>query len=113
MEKISIKGLDKAEVLAALHNGTQPLGMGRLQAIPEMTVEMARGYLKRGDDHAEGLQAIRDQGGIVIGHEPMYFDYLCGRPLKIDISTDEIDPRLYDRDAGEGACARAIASIRK
>lgn len=32
-EKISIKGLNKAAVLQALHNGTRPLGMGFLHDI--------------------------------------------------------------------------------
>ena len=39
------------------------------------------------------------------------FDYVCGRPLKVTIDSKEgwIDRAdLYDRDAGRGACERAI-----
>jgi hypothetical protein len=41
----------------------------------------------------------------------LYFDYVGGRPLKIDITGDELDPRLYDRDQGEGAAAMAISEL--
>jgi hypothetical protein len=111
--KIDISGIDKADLLAALHNGTRPMGMGFLQARGDMTAEDARAYLKRGDDHAEAFAEIKAKGGVVIGVEPLYFDYLCGRPLKVDIGGDTLDPRLYDRDAGEGAAARVIAKLRE
>jgi len=41
-----------------------------------------------------------------------YFDYLYGRVLKVDLSKDEFDERLYDRDCGEGAAQRAVNSAR-
>lgn len=38
-----------------------------------------------------------------------YFDWLGGRVLKADLSTyPQLDPRLYDRDNGQGAAARAL-----
>ena len=40
------------------------------------------------------------------------FDYLHGRVLKVDLSGDEFDERLYDRDCGAGAAQRAVDSIR-
>lgn len=40
--------------------------------------------------------------------ERIYFDYLQGRVMKVDLAGDELDPRLYDRDNGEGAARRAI-----
>lgn len=90
-EKISLKGLDKAKVLAALYNASQPLGMGFLHYDPaNMTVEQARTILERQTD----------------------FDYLKGRVMKVDLSGDEFDPWLYDRDNGQGAAARAVGSIR-
>lgn len=39
-----------------------------------------------------------------------YIDYCDGRGIKIDFSKDELDTRLYDRDAGEG---RGEAIIRR
>jgi len=103
MDKIDIKGIDKAELLAALHNGTRPLGLGFLHARPDMTAEDARPYLAAGDDTTR-----------MFGKVPrLYFDYLCGRPLKVDIGGDELDPRLYDRDAGQGRAAEVVAKLRE
>lgn len=89
---IDISGLDKAAVLAALYNGSRPQGMGILHfdATP-MTAEMARPFVS----------------------QRMRFDYLNGRVLKVDISGDTMDPRLYDRDLGDGAAARAVATLRR
>ncbi len=42
-----------------------------------------------------------------------YFDYLAGRVMKIDLSGDELDPRLYDRDLGQGAAERTIDALRR
>jgi hypothetical protein len=94
MEDVNIKGLDKAEVLAALHNGTQCLGMGRLHNIGTCSVEQAREDIKQ-----MGLR--------------LQFDYYHGRPLKVDISGDTFDPWLYDRDAGKGTAQRVIATLKK
>lgn len=92
---ISIAGLDKARVLKALYDNARPLGMGFLQA-------------------TEGLMSEEDAVKLVeaqAGRRGLYFDYVGGRPLKVDLSGDEFDPCLYDRDQGHGAAARAIASL--
>lgn len=40
-------------------------------------------------------------------------DYLHGRVMKINLKSDtEFDPRLYNRDLGEGAAERVIQSLR-
>lgn len=96
--EISIKGLDKAKVLAALHNGTRCLGMGFLHNIGTCSVEQAE-------------RDINDRKPL--GKCALCFDYYHGRPLKCDISGDSFDPWLYDRDAGDGAARRAIDSILK
>lgn len=90
---ISLEGLDKAAVLAGLYNASRPLGMGFLQydRVP-MTTEEAQAILKQGHT---------------------YFDYLKGRVMKIDLGGDELDPRLYDRDNGAGAAAKAIAALQR
>ena len=41
-----------------------------------------------------------------------YFDYLYGRVLKVDLSGDEFDERLYERDNGRDSAARAIAFLK-
>ena len=87
---ISLEGLNKAEVLAALYNASKPLGMGFLHYNPTpMTTEEAE----------------------VLLESRTYFDYLNGRVMKIDLSDDELDPWLYDRDNGQGAALRAIEAM--
>jgi len=87
---ISIKGR-KAAALAALYNRSKPLGMGHLHYKPEPMTE-------------EEAQKLIDDGG----SGRIYFDYLHGRVMKVDLSGDELDPWLYDRDNGVGAAERAI-----
>ena len=89
METIDISKMNKAEVLAKLYNNSQPLGMGMVHFDPTpMTTEEAQGLLDEGHT---------------------YFDYLKGRVMKIDLSTDELRSGLYDRDNGQGAAERALA----
>jgi len=91
MSKISIVGLDKAEVLAALYNAARPQGLGFLHYDPApMTHQEAEALLR----------------------QTTYFDYIKGRVLKVDLSGDEFDPSLYDRDNGQGAAERVIAALR-
>lgn len=104
MSEISIKGIDKAALLAGLYNGSRPMGMGFLQAKPgDMTIEQAREQIGIGDDGKRmfGAHSSRD----------LYFDYVWGRPLKIDISGDTMRTDLYDRDNGQGACERIVKSL--
>jgi hypothetical protein len=88
---INIKGIDKAALLAALYNEARPLGMGFLQFNPaEMTREEAARYLETST----------------------YFDYVKGRPLKVDLSGDEFRGDLYDRDQGHGHAAQIVERLR-
>jgi len=91
-ESIDISGLDKAEVLAALFNASKQQGLGRmnLSGAKPMTVEEAREFTD--------------------ANHP-YYDYLRGRVMKVDIRGSELDPRLYDRDNGQGAAARALQPL--
>ena len=89
---VDIKGLDKARVLKALYDHSHVQGSGFLQAVPDWVVTV---------EHCAGLLAKHS-----------YFDYLHGRVLKVDLSGDEFDERLYDRDCGEGAAQRAVDSVR-
>lgn len=90
---INIKGLDKAEVILALWNGSHTQGMSIIGVETfHPTISDAREWIE---------------------HNPsMDFNYLNGRVIKCDISQDEFDPRLYDRDCGDGAAAAAIDKIR-
>lgn len=85
---IELNGRNKAEVLAKLYNASRPIGLGVFQhRAVDMSVDQA--------------QAILDTG-------ETYFDYLQGRVMKIDLSSNELDPRLYDRDNGQGAAEAAL-----
>lgn len=91
---IDIKGLDKAEVLKALYDASHVQGMGFLQAVPDgyVTVELCRELLDR--------------------NPCAYFDYMHGRVMKVDLSGDSFDERLYDRDNGIGAAESVIRRLR-
>lgn len=90
---IDIKGIDKASLLAALYNEASPMGLGALYFTPdEMTREKAAELLEKSTR----------------------FDYVGGRPLKVSFNGDLLDgDRLYDRDQGEGRCARIVERLRE
>lgn len=84
---VSTIGLTRGEVLAALYNASKPQGMGMRHFGPApMTAEQAEEILKGRCN----------------------FDYLNGRVMKVSIKGDDFDPRLYNRDNGDGAAQRAI-----
>lgn len=88
--EINIKGINKAEVLAALYNASKIQGMGFLQAKSgQMTTLEAEEILKTRS----------------------YFDYLYGKVMKIDLSGDSFNPWLYDRDNGKDAAKYALKDL--
>lgn len=88
---ISLKELNKAEVLAALYNASKPLGLGFLQYDPSpMTAKEATELLQKRSN----------------------FDYLKGRVMKVNLSGDEFDPRWYNRDVGQGAAEEVINALK-
>lgn len=89
---VNIKGLSKAKVLKSLYDHSHLQGLGFLQAVPSgyVTVEHCEELLKK----------------------TTYFDYMYGRVIKVDLSKDEFDEWLYDRDNGEGAAQRAVDAIK-
>lgn len=102
MAMVSIKGMDKAEVLLALWQASQMQGMSFLGflASGELTLEQAQ----------KEIQERKHTG--FDGKDSIYFDYLNGKVMKVDLGQDEFDPRLYDRDNGEGAAQRAIDNLK-
>ena len=79
---INVKEIDKEDLLLILYNNAKPLGMGFFQANNKLMT--------------------REEAGSIIKQEcqpnSCDFDYLNGRPIKTDISGDEVDLRLYKRD---------------
>lgn len=105
MSKVNIAGLDKVELFAALYNHAKPLGMGMLHYDPTpLTKEAAEKLMGLGDDSSRMFPGM--------GRRAMYFDYVKGRPLKIDLSGDELETALYNRDQGDGAAERIVAELR-
>jgi hypothetical protein len=89
VDTVSIAGIDKAVLLHTLWAHSCQQGMGFLQK-NEFSLEDAR-------------EAVKNE---------TYFDYVQGRVVKCDIGTDEMETRLYDRDLGQGAAARAVEAAR-
>jgi hypothetical protein len=89
---VKIEGLKKADVLKVLYNNSRPLGMGFLQ------------YEAKDMTTSEAEELLKNQ---------TCFDYLKGRVMKIDLSSDvTFEEWLYDRDNGKGAAQRAIDSLK-
>lgn len=105
MDKIDIRGLDAAEILARLYNEARSVGMGIIQ-------DAARGGKKMDREEAAALLAKARFG------DRSSFDYVAGRPLKVwfHYEGDEIvalsGARLYDRDQGQGHCEDVINAVR-
>jgi len=90
---ISIAGLDKVAVLRALFNAALPAAVTRDCLDPEpLTIEEV-------DMH------LRIEGG--------YVEYVRGRPIKLDLSGDELDPVIYDRDNYLPGAAESVINILK
>lgn len=111
---VNIEGLNKADVLAALYNASQPMGMGFLQA-GNGPFDMDRSYAQQLLDHGSDASGDYPAGTAVIRGNKVYFDYLYGRPLKLDLSSDtEFNSWGFDRDnGGEGAAQRVIDHLRE
>jgi hypothetical protein len=108
MAKVNIAGIDKATLLAAIYNGAgSPRGMGMYQArAGKMTREVAEDIIKQGDDTGRMFPGSRESGSL-------YFDYVFGKSLKVDLSGDEMDSWLYNRDNGQDALENIVAALRK
>lgn len=87
---ISIKGLDKVELLKRLWSQQIPGFLFALCGLPkpEFMMEQAKNAVQK------------------------HIDYFCGCAIKTDLSRDEIDPYLYDRDAGQGTFAQIVENMR-
>lgn len=89
---INIKGLDKAQLLLELYNHSHQQGMGMLQPSRNLTIEDARKLLE----------------------QTTSFDYLYGKVMKVDLSSDEeFEEWLYDRDNGQGMAKKIVDDMKK
>ena len=91
---IDIKGLNKGELLDALVQGTRYNG-------PQFVFASEFGsYLSPIVNESEEKA------------NTSYVDYYKNKPIKTDLRKDLIDPRLYDRDAGNGTFAKIVIKMR-
>jgi hypothetical protein len=79
---LDVTGLSKPQLLAAFYNAAAPRGMGFLQADPAPMTEL------------EARDIIEKHG--------LVFDYVKGRPLKLDFEGDALDLDDYDEDCRPG-----------
>lgn len=94
MSSVDISGLDKVDVLYAIWQASSPAAwFGQFMGVPPPVFNWE--------------EARRD-----LGRHGCYVDYFCGRCIKLDFRSDALDPRLFDRDYGQGAVARAVQKLR-
>ena len=97
---VDIKGLNKAEVLCALFNGSKTQGRNQ-QMIDSGLLEKPK------DMSVNEAECILENIG-----EVKHFDYLKGKVMKIDISNDTFDSWGYNRDNGQNAAETIIANLK-
>ena len=98
---VNIKGLNKAEVLSTLFNNSKIQGFNYQM--------VARGLM----DYPKPI--TKDEAQVILNgmNEEKYFDYLNGKVMKINLtSNDEFDEWGYDRDNGDGTAQRAIDGLK-
>lgn len=110
--KISIKGLDKATLLARLVNFATPKGNGLFVANADQRMSVKDATLLIAERREACLQRSPSLTPAALDRYVLSFDYVWGRPIKLDLSGDDIDPYLYDRDAGDMAAATVVDKIR-
>lgn len=99
---VNIAGIPKHELLAALYNNTFQQGMGFMHSrgAYDMTPDQAKDEIKAATREFRGKTEI-------------YFDYLHGRVMKVNIGEDEMTTWGYNRDVGYGAAEKVVAELRK
>lgn len=97
MSEINIAGIDKSALLQALHAKSKAQGMSYMHDKGDLTLQQC--------------QEILSRCPVIEGKVFMYFDYLAGRVMKVNISGETLDPYLYDRDNGPGAAQRVVDSL--
>ena len=104
-QALFIGDLDPVDVLYELYSRAMPLGMGRVAEIERRKL----GAPTRADFEAEIATNTSTSSS---GRKYIKIDYLWGRPIKVNLAEAYLDPSLYDRDAGQGMGALAVAAAR-
>ena len=93
-ELVDITGLSKAAVLAAMFNASRPQGMGFISSLS-------------GPESLD-IEAAEKEIAKTLDFVYLDFDYVFGRPLKLNLTEDSFDPRGFDRDNGGSGSAQKI-----
>lgn len=109
---IDIRGLSRADVLAALFNAAEaPRLLGALH--------FRKGPYVMTREDADRFVALADAansrygGSLLYGERILFIDYLHGRRMKLDLTdSDSIDSWQYDESAGEGTAQKVIDRLR-
>ena len=92
---VNIKDLGKAEVLKTLWEHSHTQGMSFLGLL----------------GLENGVFTIEHARELVESNSCLYFDYVDGHVIKCNITGDEFDESLYERDCGEGSALKAIEYV--
>jgi hypothetical protein len=93
MSHVNISGIDKYMLAVALRSASNaPFFTGQGLPAPPLNSQKLRENIESGD---------------------LQFDYLDGYIMKVDLSGEEVDSRLYDRDNGTGALQKAVDDLRR
>lgn len=101
MSTVNIEGIDKRDLLVALHGRAKALGLG------EFADFAGKGQISR--EEVEEFFAHWEKWG----RGRMDLDYVKGRVVKCDIAGPEMKTWLYNRDNGEGAAEGVVAKLRE
>lgn len=99
---IDISGLDKAELLAGLFNAATPTDTDYLRFYPN------------GMSRDQAAEILETRAWLAKTHKTFLTSFgIKGRTIKLDLTTDTLDPTSYDAHNGEGAAAAVVAKLRE
>jgi hypothetical protein len=98
MTKIDISGLHLEPLIEAMWVNSKPASFFASAHVPSPKFDPGELRDRMSEKETQGY---------------FYLDYLCGRVFKMRFDdSNMIDPTLYDRDNGDGACQRVVDYFR-
>lgn len=80
---------------------------------PTLLIDLWQNGRTRGNTRGEDMDPHKRNGiaGMMIDHDP-HVEFFFGRIIDVDFSRAEVDPRVYDRENGQGALAELVQKRR-
>ena len=103
---IDISGLKKPLVLKYLWDNAQGEGPGSADESVQRLASLLRLRKMTITEAEEHIQSCLSEG------QPLKFDFLAGKLLRVDISRNQMNTVLYDDTHGQGAAETAISMAR-